>query len=425
MQNNVPLLITCSILALGLNTAASIANQPSVQRSMALPGAVESNITPPLLIEAGDWDSPAPTSPTRSLFGDTAPISERVQARASAAVTTQRIPSEAKVASGGAPQHGQVRQAALTFAEFEKDRLRALPATPSPPLPKVVAPNPTAPSDVAVDKKQDRVPTVRKIGPVLSERASAARIDTAKNEVSGEASDKAVGPSVVATASMQKQQSKAVAAAPAPLPPPKAAETIRKEPPAPAVRFTGSEGKAKALELAVLKTDGATAGDLLDLSRKFDDWTLACTMRLDLNERVCGVQQEIRPGGDTALLWKIATSADGKPVIVFEFDDEVDPKTGFVVSISGFEKKIPATEWSCKDGRCQASMQIVGPVAGWFSDSPKISFNYARSGKPFALQASMKGFQKAMLASHNPIGSRSAAGDAPVPTAPEKTALAR
>ena len=123
------------------------------------------------------------------------------------------------------------------------------------------------------------------------------------------------------------------------------------------------------------------------------------------------------------MLWKIASRPSGKAVIVFEFSDKLDPTNGLEIGFSGFEKNIPATEWHCLNGTCTTSLDIIGPVAGWFSDSPKISFAFNRDGKRSKLDASMNGFQQAMTASHNPLagkGESTSAAAAPAKT--EKTA---
>lgn len=404
MQNSLPLLVTCSLAALALNTVASIAYQPA-QRAMTLPGSNSQSITPPLMIEAGDWDAPQVSS-TKSLFGGAD----------HAAKPMPRTPVAQPAARKPAPKLDQAKATPAsktpTFAVLEANGSNVVGANfHSPtkitasnhavPVPRAT-PAPIKPSDAAKELNSVTAPvsiasvsqagTAVDIGPaVKSLGKTAERAPVLKVETQGK-------PTPVLQVSPTQNR---------------------------VVKFVGAEGRAKPAELASIKANGSESGDLVDLTRRFLDWSLACTMRLDLNERVCAIQQKIDRAQDGNLTWKIATTPDAKPIIVFEFDDQVDPATGFMVSISGFEKRIPATEWSCKSGVCQASMMIIGPVAGWFSDSPKISFAYSRAGKPISIDASMEGFQPAMTASHNPMATTSRTGANDRVAKNEKTALAR
>ncbi|GHE73209.1 hypothetical protein GCM10019059_35970 [Camelimonas fluminis] len=384
MQNSFPLLVTCSLVALTLNTAASIANQP--QRAMTLPGGETRVVAPPpLMIEAGDWDAP---STTTSLFGE-----------------QQKPPA----------QYAPPRPAAAH---------PALPATRPQPAP-ATGPNAVAPKalvDNTVDSASKPAAAPSKAKPGSSNPAKIGPVAGASTAVDIGPVVKSLGiipagklPPEISTPDI-KQPSPQNRATIKP-----ASSSQAKQAP----RFTGSEGRAKPVDLAALKSAGTAVGDILDISRRFDDWTLACALRLDINERVCSIQQTIDRGADGSIEWKIATTSEGKAVVVFSFDDTVEPSSGFTVGISGFEKKIPATEWACKTGKCETSMLIIGPVAGWFSENPKISFAYSRSGKQQTLNASMAGFQKAMTASHNPLGTRPQDATVDVKPKSEKTALAR
>ena len=105
MQKNLPIFLTCSVLALSFNGAVSFAQQ---SRQMAIPGQASAPVTPPLMIEAGDWDAPAPGTVTgRSLFAEPAVFRQTVAGDlsfAAAAVAAEEIEAGA---------HGDLRQPVL------------------------------------------------------------------------------------------------------------------------------------------------------------------------------------------------------------------------------------------------------------------------------------------------------------------------
>ncbi len=403
MQKNLPIFFTCSVLALSLNGAVSFAQQ---SRQMAIPGQAPTLITPPLMIEAGDWDAPAPGAVTgRSLFAEPA---------------TAR-PAEVKKAQPAKESVPATSSKPVSVKAEAPATVKKVQSTPEPKIQEVASPKAPAPAFIPVD-------TTRAAWGSLNVGGSSAYPSELSPALAQPEADKPaiaaptdVGPRAVpvkrpASAEKPAESVKAAATAPVPAPAPAAVSKVR---------FTGNQGKAKAPDLAVLPKGTVDNGDVLKMTRAFGDWSLSCDMQLDLNERICRIEQSISSGADEKLNWKIATKPNGRPVIVFDFTDKIDPGPGLEVSFSGFEKSLAATEWACDAGKCQTSMDIVGPVAGWFSDAPQIAFSFTRDGQKVRLNASMKGFQQAMAASQNPLGTQKAdpktAADASA-TKNEKTA---
>lgn len=391
MQKNLPIFLTCSVLALSFNGAVGYAQQG---RQMAIPGQSSASITPPLMIEAGDWDAPTNTSQTgRSLFAEpTSPSAdEKKQPTSKVGVDAPKAsPTPASVAPKSEQANPQKKQTPAQLPSIQKVD------APSPP-------QPTAPNMLPIDAAKATWGSLNVGGsttlPVEPVSAPPPPVEKAESPSSG--SD--IGPRALPVkrpAALPKtgdDAKKVAVAAPAPAQP-------APEPAKP--RFTGMQGKAKAPELAVLPKGAAVNGDVLKMTRSFEDWTLSCDMQLELNERVCRIEQSIPHSTGEKLTWKIATKQNGRPVIVFDFSERLDPSKGLEVSFSGFEKSLPATDWACDNGKCQTSMDIVGPVAGWFSDAPQIAFSFTRDGQKVKIDASMKGFQQAMAASQNPLGQK-------------------
>ncbi len=403
MQKNLPIFLTCSVLALSVNGAVSFAQQ---SRQMAIPGQASTLITPPLMIEAGDWDAPAPGAVTgRSLFAE--PAAPRPTDVKKAATVKEPVPT---------PSAKPVSVKAEAPAASKK-----VQSTPEPKNQDVASPKATAPAFIPVDATRAAWGSLNVGGSSAYPSELPAALVQPETDKPATAAPSDIGPRAVPvkrTASAEKPVESVKAAVTAPVPAPAPAAV-------PKVRFTGSQGKAKAPDLAVLPKGTVDNGDVLKMTRAFGDWSLSCDMQLDLNERICRIEQSLASGADEKLNWKIATKPNGRPVIVFDFSDKIDPGPGLEVSFSGFEKSLAATEWACDAGKCQTSMDIVGPVAGWFSDAPQIAFSFTRDGQKVRLNASMKGFQQAMAASQNPLGTQKVdpktAADAPT-TKNEKTA---
>lgn len=388
MQKNLPIFLTCSVLALSFNGAVSFAQQ---SRQMAIPGQASAPVTPPLMIEAGDWDAPAPGTVTgRSLFAEPA-------------VPAQ--PEEKKVLPAKEVAPAASAKAAPTKADAAAPAKKVV-ATPEPKPERAIVHKPAPPTFIPVDT------TTAAWGSLNAGGSSAYPPEVIQPTPQPEAEKTAapatadVGPRAVpvkrpATAEKPADDVKKAVVAPA-------AATATAPVAIAKPKFTGTQGKAKAPELAILPKGTADNGDVLKMTRSFGDWSLSCDMQLDLNERVCRIEQSIPNGADDKLVWKIATKPNGRPVIVFDFSDKLDPASGLEVSFSGFEKSLAATDWACDGGKCQTSMDIIGPVAGWFSDAPQIAFSFTRDGQKVRLNASMKGFQQAMAASQNPLGTQKA-----------------
>lgn len=390
MQKNLPIFLTCSVLALSFNGAVSFAQQ---SRQMAIPGQASAPVTPPLMIEAGDWDAPAPGTVTgRSLFAEPAAPARAEEKKAlpskEAAPVASTKPSSAKA---DAPVPAK-KLAAPTEAKAEK----------------AVVHKPAPPTFIPVDTTAAEWGSLNAGGSSaypaeVVEPAAQPQPEKAAAPATADVGPRAVPVKRPASAEKPAEDVKKAVAAPAPASTPAPAPVAIAKP-----KFSGAQGKAKAPELAILPKGTVDNGDVLKMTRSFGDWSLSCDMQLDLNERVCRIEQSIASGADDKLVWKIATKPNGRPVIVFDFSDKVDPASGLEVSFSGFEKSLAATDWACDSGKCQTSMDIIGPVAGWFSDAPQIAFSFTRDGQKVRLNASMKGFQQAMAASQNPLGTQKA-----------------
>ena len=186
--------------------------------------------------------------------------------------------------------------------------------------------------------------------------------------------------------------------------------------PAPKPHFVGQQGRAKPVALASLRGEDGGTGDRLVLTRQFGAWSLKCDMLISRNERICAIEQALRANEADAFTWRLATSAAGKPLVVFEFTDRAEADKGLGISIAGFDKTIPATEWACADGRCSATMPIVGPVSSWFTNTSQIQFRYDRGAESVKISAAMSGFESAVAALQNPLGLKTQVAGAPSTT---------
>ena len=186
--------------------------------------------------------------------------------------------------------------------------------------------------------------------------------------------------------------------------------------PAPKPHFVGQQGRAKPVALATLRGEESGTGDRLVLARQFGAWALKCDMLISRNERICAIEQALKASEADAFTWRLATSAAGKPLVVFEFTDRAEADKGLGISIAGFDKTIPATEWACAEGRCSATMPIVGPVSSWFTNTSQIQFRYDRGAESVKISAAMSGFEAAVVALQNPLGLKTQVAGAPSTT---------
>ncbi|MBA8904136.1 invasion associated locus B family protein [Phyllobacterium sp. P30BS-XVII] len=176
------------------------------------------------------------------------------------------------------------------------------------------------------------------------------------------------------------------------------------------------------IQLASLLEPGETPewGDLIKVDRPFGSWSLKCDMRPSLNKRLCSTEQVVGDGQTQLVAWRIAMSADYKPIVVFALPPVLNIETGLRIGFSGLEKTIRGSEWSCGSNSCIASFPFEGFVQAAISGAKELSFSYTyREGETNKLvdaKSSMAGFQEALnAAAKDPFGKF-------VPIKPEKQA---
>jgi invasion protein IalB len=400
MRRIIPLATTVAVIAA---TAVSAG-----QRTMEIPGQGDAkpSFAPPM------FDATAKAEPAKEWPGDrkaaAAPIAS-TNAKEDAPTERSVLEKEVSTPSAGPASTAKVTDVA---AEPKKaDEPTAISRKTSSSLrektaPKTASSVPVKPgaSSVQSEAKND-VPNTEKKRDGIRDVTSApmsdeASLEKAKDEIRAQmrvvqkdAAETTREPQKGTTGVEPKVEQKVEAV--------QKIERQKVEPPRP--HFTGTQGRAKPIALAGLRGDDDT-GDRLSVSRMFHAWTLRCAMQVSRNEKICGIHQTLNDSGPDRFAWQLATTAAGKPVVVFEFSADADAEPGLHISIAGFDKIVPATEWACDAGRCTGSMPIVGPVSSWFTNTSQIQFSYRRNGAPVTIAAAMTGFEQAVTALQNPLG---------------------
>lgn len=424
MRRIIPIATTFAVLA---STAVS-----ATQRSMQLPTGTEGRpgFAPPVMFDppaapagrTGWSEEPAPTrDPVPTTLGVAqpektpvlkdkgAPPERSTHGRLSSTSERSPVPAKTELPMAGKgdttalPGQKEVKKGAPSNvpADVSSASVAAAPSVTMQEKPADAAAVPAKVEPAAEKKVRDVVAT-----PVPSPQA----VEHAKASVDEAREDK----KVAVTKEPPAQKEAAIR------------DTTPKEPvkPAPAkAHFVGQQGRAKPIALAGLRGDDSGNGDRLTLTRQFGSWALHCDMQISRNERICMIQQTLRSGEADAFAWRLATSAAGKPIVVFEFTDRAEAEKGLGISIAGFDKTIPAEEWACNAGRCTATMAIVGPVSSWFTNSSQIQFRYDRGAEAVKISAPMSGFEAAVQALQNPLGLKTQVAGVPT-TQVAKTAEA-
>ena len=433
MRRMIPIATTVAVLA---STAVS-----ATQRSMQLPpdSAGRPGFAPPVMFTPpsaesqprANWNEErkaAPAAAESPVAAEAAKAEHAPQAEAGRATKEKGAPPErstlTRSSSSHSPQRGKVpaqtepplsdkgdTTAPVASAEIRKSAPSSVPAGPSAASPAAV---PTAsmqgkpvPS-AAVPASEAR--TEKKIRDVVAAPApdpqTVERARSALDEVVG--GDRGEGKGE-ATRDLAAEASKETAK-------PTARDAREAKAPAAKPHFVGQQGRAKPVAMASLRGEDAGTGDRLVLARQFGAWALKCDMLISRNERICAIEQALKANEPDAFTWRLATSAAGKPLVVFEFTDRAEADKGLGISIAGFDKTIPATEWACADGRCSATMPIVGPVSSWFTNTSQIQFRYDRGAESVKITAAMSGFEAAVVALQNPLGLKTQVAGAPSTT---------
>ncbi|WP_234689479.1 invasion associated locus B family protein [Allorhizobium ampelinum] len=159
-------------------------------------------------------------------------------------------------------------------------------------------------------------------------------------------------------------------------------------------------------------------GDVISMSRTYlGGWSLKCDLRLSKDQRVCVLDQVLRDG-DNLALWRVAQTAEGKPIVVVSMPASFDPASGLTLSFSGLDKTIPGSDWRCGASGCISAFPFSGILASAVTASDHVRFSYslkAVDGKttPAVLTATMQGFSQVLDASKNPFGKTVAAKEEP------------
>lgn len=431
MRRIVPLATTVAVIAA---TAVSAG-----QRTMELPGSQRTGpgYVPPMF-EAGAKPAPMPEWPSDKLKAQTKNVEpetgkdkgvpENRDALGSASMQSAAVPAspDADIEKSHKPKDsvyvpGTPRKAASSLPEKSPGKA----ASSASPAPVATAGKPVSAAQVPA-----AAPVVEKIRDVTADpKSDDLLVQRAKDEIrAGAKKPDAPAPGVETVSSVgapKPDESKAGDArldGQKPAAKNEARSQKAEAPLPPKPHFTGQQGKAKAIALASLHGEDGN-GDRLHIERAFQNWKLSCAMQITRNERICAIHQNLREGEAERFSWQIATTATAKPVVVFDFTAQADPAAGLHISIAGFDKIVPATEWACEGTRCTTSMPIVGPVSSWFTNSSQIRFRYQRDGVPVTLDASMAGFETAVQALANPLGLKTG-GESQAATTLGKTAQA-
>lgn len=151
----------------------------------------------------------------------------------------------------------------------------------------------------------------------------------------------------------------------------------------------------------VAKGEKVEAGELISMTRPFDNWILRCDLRLSQNKRLCAVEQVVTDGV-SSVRWRVANSADGKPLLIISVPTHLVIARGMKLSFSGLDKAISEQEWFCNEGACVTGFAFDGFVQAAIMHSEGIAFEYSiktdEGEKVIDLSGTMAGFEEAVSA---------------------------
>lgn len=164
-------------------------------------------------------------------------------------------------------------------------------------------------------------------------------------------------------------------------------------------------------------------GDLISITRRFDQWSLLCDYRLSQNKRLCSIEQGLSDG-KSSVLWRIANSVDNRALLILSVDPKMVVSKGLRLGFSDLEKTIPEKEWLCNPSACITGFVFDGFLQAAIANSPAIRFSFTKMQDsteiPIDLLGSMSGFDLALKSgSTDPFGrlevSKAAASAAEAP----------
>lgn len=163
--------------------------------------------------------------------------------------------------------------------------------------------------------------------------------------------------------------------------------------------------------LATLVSPGETiaSGDLIAISRQFENWTLMCDYRLSQNKRICVMEQAIA-NEYSQVRWRVATTVERKPLLVISLPAHLVLSSGLRLGFAELEKTIPEAEWFCTAQTCITGFPFEGFVQAAIQSSQEVSFSFSvrtNDDKEIDLRlvGNMQGFTDAVkAATTDPFG---------------------
>ncbi|GEM_PF-4884268 len=130
--------------------------------------------------------------------------------------------------------------------------------------------------------------------------------------------------------------------------------------------------------LATLVAPGETvaSGDMIAISRQFENWTLMCDYRLSQNKRICVMEQAIA-NEYSQVRWRVATTVERKPLLVISIPTHFVMASGLRLGFAELEKTIPEAEWFCTTQTCITGFPFEGFLQAAIQSSQEVSFSYS------------------------------------------------
>lgn len=145
-------------------------------------------------------------------------------------------------------------------------------------------------------------------------------------------------------------------------------------------------------------------GDLMQISRAFDAWTMTCDFRLSTNRRVCSVQQSITSNSG-GLIWRVSLDASLNPLLILVIPDAADLDQGVKLSLGSVERVLRRDQWRCLSKMCVAALPYDATMNAAVASQQVIPISYKIAQTPVNLEAPMKGFTAALDAiAKDPLG---------------------
>lgn len=148
--------------------------------------------------------------------------------------------------------------------------------------------------------------------------------------------------------------------------------------PAPAAVSAPQQPTKKLPGLATLVAPGETvaSGDMIAISRQFENWTLMCDYRLSQNKRICVMEQGIA-NEFSQVRWRVATTVERKPLLVISIPTHIVLASGLRLGFAELEKTIPEAEWFCTTQTCITGFPFEGFLQAAIQSSQEVSFSFS------------------------------------------------